>query len=111
MEFVVTTTVKLPVLVGGVVRLTFNWVAVAEATVPIAPLLNATVLLAAVVLNPVPVMTMEAALLARLVVLEITLGATTVIPLPVGSATTTARSAPLAQSSKAAMLYVVAPID
>ena len=80
MEFVVTTTVKPPVLVGGFVRLTFNWVAVAEATVPIAPLLNATVLLAAVVLNPVPVMTMEVALLARFAVLEVTVGAGTTVP-------------------------------
>ncbi len=45
-------------------------VPVAEATVPIAPLVNATVLLAAVVLSPAPVMTMEVALLARLAVLK-----------------------------------------
>jgi hypothetical protein len=62
------------VVFGGVVRLTFNWVAVAEATVPIAPLLNVTVLLAAVVLKPVPVITMEVALIARFAVLEVTVG-------------------------------------
>ena len=55
--------------------MTFSWVAVAEATVPIAPLLNVTVLWAVIVSNPVPVITMEVALMLRFAVLEVTVGA------------------------------------
>ena len=56
--------------------MTFNWVAVAEATVPTAPLLNVTVLWAVIESNPVPVMTMEVALMLRFTVLEVTVGVT-----------------------------------
>lgn len=53
--FVVTTAVRVPA-VGFVVKETVRAVDVALVTVPIAPLLRTTVLLAAVVLNPEPAM-------------------------------------------------------
>ncbi len=53
--FVVTRAVKFPA-VGFLDNVTVSRVAVADVTVPIAPLLNATVLLAAVVLKPEPLM-------------------------------------------------------
>lgn len=49
MLFVVTTAVNVPAVAGKVVNVTDSVVAVAESTVPTAPLLNVTVLLAAVV--------------------------------------------------------------
>ena len=51
---VVTTAVKLPEAVGGLDILTVSVVAVAAVTVPDAPLLKLTVLLAAVVSKPKP---------------------------------------------------------
>ena len=74
--FVVTIAVRLPVVVGGVVKLTVNEVVVAEVTLPTAPLLKVTVLLAAMVSNPVPAMVRVVALIARLFVFEVTVGAT-----------------------------------
>jgi hypothetical protein len=74
--FVVTIAVKLPAEVGFVVNEMVSDVAVAEVTVPTAPLLNATVLLAAVVLKPVPVKVMVVRLAARFAVLEVTTGIT-----------------------------------
>lgn len=53
-EFVVTTAVRFPTDVGLVEKVTVNDVAVDAVTVPTAPLLNATVLFAAVALNPKP---------------------------------------------------------
>jgi hypothetical protein len=52
--FVATTAVKGPAVAGKVVNVTERDVADAESTVPTAPLLNATVLLAAVVSKPIP---------------------------------------------------------
>ena len=78
----VTTAVMLPVLVGSVEKVTVNWVAVALVTVPTAPLLKVTVLLAAVVENPVPAMVrvvVVGALIARLLVLNVTVGAATMV--------------------------------
>jgi len=75
----VTTAARLPVLLGFVEKVTVNWVAVALVTVPTAPLLKVTVLLAAVVSNPVPAMVMVLALIARLLVLEVTVGAVTMV--------------------------------
>jgi hypothetical protein len=77
----VTTAVKLPVLVGSVPKVIVNWVAVALSTVPTAPLLKVTVLLAAVVSNPEPAMVKVevGALIARLVVLNVTIGAATMV--------------------------------
>ena len=53
-------------VLGGVVKLTVSWVAVAEVTVPAAPRLNLTVLLPAVVSNPVPSIVKVVAFMARL---------------------------------------------
>ncbi len=74
--FVVTTAVKLPAA-GTVENEIDSAVEVAEVTVPTAPLLKTTVLLAAVVLNPEPLMVMVVALIARLEVLEVTTGRAT----------------------------------
>lgn len=54
---VVTDAVKSPATVGLVPKVTVRLVADAVVTVPVAPLLNVTVLLPAVVLNPKPEMT------------------------------------------------------
>jgi len=48
-------------------------------TVPTAPLLKATVLLAAVKENPVPTIVIALELIARLVVLNVTVGAATML--------------------------------
>ncbi len=74
----VTIAVRLPVVLGGVVKLTVNWVAVALATVPTAPLLKVTVLVPTVS-NPVPAMVSVVALIARLFVLKVTVGAATIV--------------------------------
>ena len=66
-------------MLGGVVKVTVNEVVVALATVPTAPLLKVTVLLDAVVSNPVPAMVIVVALLARLFVLEVTVGAAMIV--------------------------------
>ena len=50
----VTTTVNVSAVAGLVENVTVRAVAVAAVTVPTAPLLNTTVLLAAVVSNPKP---------------------------------------------------------
>ena len=76
--------VRLPEALGSEVKVIVNWVAVASVTVPV-PLLRVTVLLAAMVLNPVPAMVRVVALLARLAVFNVTVGATIVTPYaPVG---------------------------
>ena len=70
----VTVAVRLP-RDGAVSKVTVNWVEVAEVTWPV-PLLKLTVLLAVVVLKPVPTMVSVVALLARvLVVFKVTFGA------------------------------------
>ena len=77
---VVTIAVRLPAEVGAVVKFTVSVVAVAAVTVPTAPLLKTTVLLAAVVENPVPVIVMLLAFAAkRAVVFVVTTGLTTAI--------------------------------
>ncbi len=58
-------------------NVTVSDVAVAAVTVPTAPLLNVTTLLAAVVLKLVPAIVSVAALGARLAVLDVTVGAVT----------------------------------
>jgi len=77
---VVTIAVRLPVVLGGVVKLTVNNVVVAEVTLPKAPLLKVTVLLPAVVSKPVPAMVNVVALIARLFVFEVTVGAEVAVP-------------------------------
>ena len=74
----VTTAVRNPIAVGCVLKVTVNDVLVkfTEVTVPIAPLLNATVLLVVVVEKPVPVIIKVVALIAWLGGLtEFTVGA------------------------------------
>ena len=74
----VTTAVRLPAEVGFLFarNATVNSVAVAAVTTPSAPLLNTTVLLAAVVLKPLPRIVMVFAVAARLVVTVVTTGLT-----------------------------------
>ena len=74
----VTIAVKLPIMLGGVVKFTVNEVVVAEVTLPTAPLLKVTVLLPTV-LNPVPAMVSVVALIARLFVFKVTVGAATMV--------------------------------
>lgn len=64
--FVVTTAVRLPAFVGAVEKLTVSDVDVDAVTVPTAPLLNVTILLAAVESNPTPLILMLLALAGRL---------------------------------------------
>ena len=59
-----------------VLKVTVSLVPVAAVTVPVAPLLNTTVLLVAVGLKPNPLMMMVLAVRARLVVLTVTIGLT-----------------------------------
>ena len=80
---------------GGLVEnVTVSEVAVAAVTVPTAPLLKTTVLLAAVVSKPKPLMVSVVALAARLAVLLVTTGVTvatcTAVPLLTPSVVTTA---------------------
>ena len=72
---VVTIAVKLPA-VGLVEKVIVRDVAVAEVTVPTAPLLSTTLLLAAVVSNPKPAIVIVFALGERLAVLLVTAGLT-----------------------------------
>ena len=73
-EFVVTTAVKVPALVGVVPKVTVSAVLLALVTVPTAPSLKVTALFAAVGSKPKPLMVTVVALAARLVVLEVTTG-------------------------------------
>ncbi len=73
---VVTMAVSEPALVGLVLNVTVNVVAVAAVTVPTALLLKTTLLLAGVVEKPTPVMVTVAAFAARLVVVVVTTGFT-----------------------------------
>ena len=71
---VVTTAVRLPAVVGKVVKFTVNWVDVALATVPTAPLLKTTVLFPGMLLKFIPEIIKEVAFDAKLVVFEVTVG-------------------------------------
>ncbi len=70
----VIIAVNKPALTGLVEKVTTRLVAVAEVTVPTAPLLNTTVLFPGVVLNPNPLMVIVFAVRARLVVLAVITG-------------------------------------
>lgn len=76
---VVTTAVMLPTLVGFVPMVTVRVVAVAAETVPVAPLLNTTVLLLGVVSKPTPVMVSVLSEADRFVVVAVTTGITEAI--------------------------------
>lgn len=73
---VVTEAVRLPREVGRVPILTVNAVAVADVTVPTAPFEKVTVLLAAVVLNANPLITILVAFTSNVAVLTVTDGST-----------------------------------
>lgn len=94
---VVTTAVRLPAA-GFVENVTVNDVAVAEVTVPIAPLLKVTRLLEAVVLKPVPAMVIVDAALDKLLLSLVTVGVTRAtwigVPLLIPSVVTTAVKLP-----------------
>ena len=77
--FVVTTTVRLPAVVGFVENVTVRVVAVAAVTVPTAPLSKVTEFSAATVLKPAPVIVTVDALAANEVVVAVTAGATVAI--------------------------------
>lgn len=76
---VVTTAVRLPSVVGLVPNVTVKAVGVAAVTVPTAPLLKTTVLLASVGLKPNPLITTPFALIATAVVRLVTTGITVAI--------------------------------
>ena len=73
---VVITAVRLPVFTGLVEKVTTRAVAVAEVTVPTAPLLNTIVLLPATGLKPKPLIKIVEAVRAKLEVLNVTNGLT-----------------------------------
>ncbi len=93
-----TTAVKLPADVGLVLNVTVSDVAVAAVTVPTAPLLKETELLAAVGLKAWPAMVIVAALAASDAVLVVTTGRTvaicTAVPLLTPLVVTTAVKLP-----------------
>lgn len=72
----VTIAVKLPAAVGPAVNVTVKLVVDAVDTVPVAPLLSATVLLAAVGSKPKPLMTTVAESASSAAVLDVTTGVT-----------------------------------
>ena len=72
----VTTAVSEPV-VGGVVNETVKLVAVAALTIPTAPLLNVTLLFAAVVEKLLPLMAIVGAYELRFAAFDVTTGAKT----------------------------------
>lgn len=76
MLLLVTIAVRLPIEVGFVENVTKREVAVAVVTVPTAPLLKTTVLFAATVSNPKPVMVTVDAFAPKADVLVVTTGAT-----------------------------------
>ena len=73
---VVTVAVRLPAAVGLTSKSTVIDVGLAETTVPVAPLLNATVLFKAVASKPKPLIVTEGALAATLTVRLVTTGVT-----------------------------------
>ena len=75
-EFAVTVAVTLPRLVGLVVNVTVNCVGLADVTLPAAPLLNVTRLVAIVEPKPKPLITMIDAVIPSSAVLLVTAGLT-----------------------------------
>lgn len=73
---VVTTAVRFPTIAGLDDKVTVSRVVVAAVTVPTTPLLKTTVLLAAVVENPNPLIAIVAEFAPRLAVLLFTFGIT-----------------------------------
>jgi hypothetical protein len=79
LPLVVTTAVRIPAVCGFVENVTSSEVAVAVVTVPTAPLLNVTVLFAATVLKPAPVIVIVESTAVMEVVATVTAGATVAI--------------------------------
>jgi len=77
--FEVTTAVNAPAIWGCVVKVTVNLIGVAPVTLPITSRLKFTVLLPGVVSNPEPLIIIMGALTVRLLVLEVTVGAATIL--------------------------------
>lgn len=75
-ELLVTTAVRTTGDVGLVLKVTVREVVVAAVTVPTAPLLKTTVLLAAAVSNPNPLIVRVVSSASRLEVLLVTTGTT-----------------------------------
>ncbi len=73
---VVTTALKAPAAVGGVVRSIVSDRVVAAVTVPMAPLVSVTELLAAVGSKPKPLIVSVSASAARLIELLVITGVT-----------------------------------
>ena len=73
----VTFAVRLPTFVGCAEKVTVNCVALAEVTLPVAPLLKTTVLFAGVAEKLEPSMVTVAEVIGRLVMLAVTTGAET----------------------------------
>lgn len=98
MLFADTMAVKLPAEVGFVEKVTVNVVEVADVTVPTAPSLNTTVLLAAVLSKPNPSMVSVLAFAANGSLLIVTTGMTiatcTAVPLDCKFVVTTAVKLP-----------------
>ena len=76
---IVTTAVRGPLLLGGVIRETINCVEVAELTIPTAPLLNATVLFAATGIKLVPLMVNVVVVVVKFAGFKVTVGAATIM--------------------------------
>ena len=97
---VVTTAVRFPTVVGLVEKVTVSKLAVAVVTVPTTPLLKVTVLFAAVVENPNPLMVIVGEFAPRfavlLVMIGITLATCTGVPLEMEFVVTTAVRLPAA---------------
>jgi hypothetical protein len=74
-----TLALSVPSAKGKMLKVTVNAVEVAVVTVPTAPLLNVTTLLAAVLENPVPFITMVGALIAKLAVLAVIVGGAIIV--------------------------------
>lgn len=76
---IVTTAVRVPLLLGGVIKETINCVEVAELTIPTAPRLSATVLFAATGIKLVPLMVNVVVVVVKFAELEVTVGAATIM--------------------------------
>lgn len=76
MELLVSIAVRFPTEIGFVENVTMIALAVADVTVPTAPLDKTTVLLPAIVLKPKPLIVTVEASAARLAVVLVTTGAT-----------------------------------
>jgi hypothetical protein len=88
-SFVVTVAVSEPET-SPLRLVTVSCVLVAAVTVPVAPLLKATRLLAAVVEKPVPLIVIDDASAARLAVLEVTVGGIVIVVVAAGALSTCA---------------------